>query len=261
MKRSALKRTLLDTLTSCGALIRKAIHRKKNIRTKAEFSLVTETDCASEKLAKQIIRRAFPRHGFLTEESPAEGSTSERWIIDPVDGTTNFAHGFPVCCISIAFEKDNELLAGGVYDPFRDEMFTAFRGQGAALNGKKIHVSPTRTLHESLLVTGFPYDRREKADEYLSALKKIMVGVQGVRRSGSAAMDLCYVACGRFDGYWEKKLNSWDKAAGMLIVREAGGRLTDYSGRELRLDSSSNLATNGRIHRELLRYLRPYSKP
>ena len=228
------------------------------VAKKSELSLVTATDKAAEKKILSILRKNFPDHATLTEESPPSGRSECRWIIDPLDGTTNFVHAFPVACVSIAYEEEGEVRMGGVFDPFRDELFFAELGKGAALNGRKIRVSSNKTLADSLLATGFPYDRRQKADEYLAIFKSFMMKCQGLRRLGAAALDLCYVACGRYDGYWELKLQSWDKAAGDLIIREAGGRTSDFSGRPLALEGAQNAASNGRIHEEMLEVLRPF---
>lgn len=258
MKTAQIKSTLFESLKEAGAILKKSLHERRVVHKKSELSLVTATDKAAEKKILQVIGRAFPSHAILTEESPPIGRSDSRWIIDPLDGTTNFAHTCPVACVSIAFEDHGEVLLGGVYDPFRDELFFAEKGKGTTLNKKKIHVSTVKSLAGSLLCTGFPYDRRLNPDQYLVIVKAFMMKVHGVRRTGSAALDLCYVASGRFDGYWEFKLNAWDKAAGMLIVQEAGGKLSDCSGNGLTLDSVQNVATNGKIHREMLEVLAPF---
>lgn len=255
MNTGKIKSTLLEALREAGTIMIAGASKAKDIRKKSEVSIVTETDLESEKRIVEIIRSSFPDHAFLTEESPPEGNSASRWIIDPVDGTTNFAHNYPVSCVSIAYEENGCLEAGGVFDPFRNELFFALRGEGAFLNGRPIKVSKIVSLSDALLATGFPYDCREKADEYLAVFKKFMMRVQGLRRAGAAAIDLCYVACGRFDGYWENNLNAWDKAAGMLIIREAGGKVTDYAGNPLTLEASSNLASNGLLHDAMLEIL------
>lgn len=232
--------------------MRRAIDAPKDIQKKTELSLVTEVDCECERIIVNIIKADFPDHAFLTEESPPEGDSPYRWIVDPIDGTTNFAHGFPVACVSIALEHDGTLVLGGIYDPFRDELFFAAKGQGATLNERPIHVSKTEKLADALIATGFAYDRRERADDYLATFKDFMCRTQGMRRGGSAAIDLCYVACGRFDVYYEQGLQPWDKAAGMLILEEAGGKLSNYKGEPLDIHERTNLATNTLLHAECL---------
>ncbi len=262
MNNAKLKRTLFLALKKAGKLVRKSITRRKVISKKGEIDLVTEVDCAAERLIIRTIHRAFPDHSFLAEESGAslksgQGANSPcRWIIDPIDGTTNFAHSLPVCSVSIAYEEKGVVKLGGVYDPTRDELFFAEKGRGAFLNGTKIKVSKTKDLSEALLATGFPYDRRKDPDQYLRPFREFLMKAREIRRLGSAAIDLCYVACGRFDGYWEAKLSPWDKAAGMLILSEAGGKLSDYSGAPLTLPEPSMVASNGRIHKAILALLR-----
>ena len=258
MKNIKIKRTLLEALAKAGKIIRSNFGREQTITKKGRFNLVTEIDKAAEKTIVGLILKRFPGHSILAEESPAIAGSECRWIIDPIDGTTNFAHGFPIVSVSIGFERDGRLEMGGVFDPFRNELFSAERGRGAALNGKQIHVSKARTLEDSLLATGFPYDRNRRPDDYLAMLRVFLTRIQGIRRGGSAAIDLCYVACGRFDGYYEMKLSPWDKAAGMMIVAEAGGKLTDFSGAPLTLEGPQNLATNGLIHGEMLAALKPF---
>jgi myo-inositol-1(or 4)-monophosphatase len=258
MKNTKIKRTLLEALAKAGKIIRSNFGKVQTITKKGEFNLVTEVDKASEKAVVELILKRFPDHSILAEESPAVTGSGCRWIIDPIDGTTNFAHGFPIVSVSIGFEQDGRLEMGGVFDPFRKELFFAERGRGATLNGKPIHVSKAQTLSDSLLATGFPYDRNKNPDDYLNMLRVFLTRIQGIRRGGSAAIDLCYVACGRFDGYYEMKLSPWDKAAGMIIVEEAGGRLTDFSGAPLTLAGLQNLATNGLIHTEMLALLEPF---
>lgn len=253
-----MKRTLLEALARAGKILRASLADRRVIAKKSELSLVTAADKAAEEAILDLLGKRFPDHATLTEESPPRGSSPSRWIIDPLDGTTNFAHTFPVACVSIAFEHEGRLEIGGVLDPFRDELFLAERGGGATLNGKPIAVSPTRTLSESLLATGFPYDRRERPDEYLAVFKTFMMKAHGIRRTGAAALDLCYVAAGRFDGFWELKLNPWDKAAAMVILEEAGGRLSNFSGEPLTLEEIQNVATNNLIHGEMLEALTPY---
>jgi myo-inositol-1(or 4)-monophosphatase len=236
-----------------GALVRARYRERQEVVLKGEVDLVTATDREAERLIVEAITAAFPEHGIVAEESaPRPGRDGHRWYVDPLDGTTNFAHGYPHFCVSIALARDDDLLLGLVYDPIREETFSALRGGGARLNGAPIGVSDTRALEHALLGTGFPYDRRQHADFYLSFLAEGMRRAQGVRRGGSAALDLCYVACGRLDGFWEWKLHPWDLAAGRLIIEEAGGRVTDATGGPHQLSGEETVASNGRIHGELL---------
>jgi myo-inositol-1(or 4)-monophosphatase len=216
--------------------------------------LVTDADHAAEQCIIDSIHGHFPSHQTLAEErgAGADASSRYRWIIDPLDGTTNFAHGFPVYAVSVGLECDGELLVGVVYDPTRDELFTAATGQGAQLNGHPIAVSNTVELEAALTVTGFAYDIRETRNNNLDHFARFALKAQGVRRTGSAALDLCYVAAGRFDGFWEVKLNAWDMAAGVVIVREAGGRITDLRGKEHSIYRPELVASNGRIHQEMV---------
>ena len=200
----------------------------------------------------EVIHRSFPTHAILAEESGASAHQSDhRWIIDPLDGTTNFAHGFPQFCVSIAYERRGSMQLGVVYDALKKECFVAQRGHGTRLNGKPIHVSTTPSLSAALLSTGFPYDRRERRRYYLCFWEELMTRVQGVRRTGAAALDLAYVAAGRTDGFWEFGLKAWDVAAGALLVEEARGRVTNMDGSPLDLAGANILATNGRLHEEL----------
>lgn len=232
-----------------GALLRENIGRTREISYKGEINLVTEMDRRSERAVVEVLRAAFPDHGVLAEEETSiEGKTSYRWVIDPLDGTTNYAHGYPNFAVSIALERSDEVIAGVVYDPLRDELFSAEKGSGAALNGRPIRVSAADSLIRSLLATGFPYDRATSGKNNLNYFRELLMASQEVRRSGSASLDLCSVACGRLDGYWELKLHPWDVAAGSLIVREAGGRVSDFSGTRFSIHDKEILASNGRIH-------------
>jgi myo-inositol-1(or 4)-monophosphatase len=227
---------------------------------KGDADLVTEADRASERLIVDLLRRRFPTHGVYGEEGSRGQMESEyRWYIDPVDGTTNFAHGYPVFCVSLGLEHrpkgmaagdDGEIVAGVICDPTRNELFVAEKGKGAYLNGRRIHVSATKTLGESLLATGFP-SRKRHENPNIHFYQEITLRSHGVRRAGSAALDLAYTACGRFDGYWEFNLNPWDTAAGFLLVTEAGGTLTYFDGSPFQLSSKEILATNGLIFPEL----------
>jgi len=206
----------------------------------------------SEKLIIGMILRAFPGHSILSEESPPVDSGSRyRWIIDPIDGTTNFAHAFPFFCVSIALEESGKVILGVVYDPMRNEIFTAEKGKGAALNGKKIGVSRVGSLGGSFLATGFSYGITGK-DRNIEYFRKLLVKAQAIRRAGSAALDLCYVACGRFDGFWEMNLHPWDVAAASLIVGEANGKVTKFDGKPYCHYDKNILATNGHIHNQMI---------
>jgi myo-inositol-1(or 4)-monophosphatase len=239
-----------------GAIQREWMEKDKKVELKGEINLVTEVDRICEKRIIEIIKETFPEHNILTEETPMpEGSSPYRWIIDPLDGTTNYAHGYPFFCTSIALELEGKIILGAIYDPLLDELFTAQQGQGAFLNGKRISVSTTKRLTEALLCTGFPYDLRESPVNNLDHFNHFIMEARAVRRDGSAALDLCYVAAGRFDGFWELKLNPWDVAAGKLLVEEAGGVVTDFGGSPLNIYGQETLASNGRIHEEMARVL------
>lgn len=239
-----------------GLYLRENLHRRAEASHKGEVDLVTEFDMGAQDILAGRLGGAFPGHAILAEEGLSRpGRSGYRWIIDPLDGTTNFAHTFPVFSVSAALERDGRLELGLVYDPMREEMFSARRGEGAFLNGRRVRVSEVGDLGKSLLATGFPYDIRTSPVNNLDHWQRFIVRAQAVRRCGSAAMDLCYVACGRFDGFWELKLKPWDVAAGALIVAEAGGRVTDLRGAELRLDAPETLASNGLIHDAMLEVL------
>lgn len=234
-----------------GALLMQHFGRVK-IEYKGEADLVTVADRKSEALILEHIRKRWPGHDILGEESGLSGTGSDyRWYIDPLDGTTNFAHGYPVFCVSMAVEHRGERIAGVIYDPTRDELFAAAKGGGATLNGQPISVSKTARLNESLVATGFPSFKRHK-NPNIHFYHQITLRTHGVRRAGSAALDLCYVACGRFDGFWEFNLNPWDTTAGVLIAQEAGGTVTKFDGSLFQVESRETLATNGLIHDALL---------
>ncbi len=236
-----------------GALTTKFFDRGVQYEIKGEQDLVTVADRASEELILERLRSHFPTHTIVAEESGLHDKTSDyRWYVDPVDGTTNFAHGYPVYNVTLALEHRGELIAGVVYDPTRDEMFTAERGSGAYLNNRRIQVSPAASVTEALIATGFPTHRRHQ-DVNVHFFYQLAMITHGIRRSGSAAIDLAHVACGRLDGFWEFRLNPWDMAAGKLLIEEAGGLVTDMKGRPHRLDSVHILASNGKIHPETLR--------
>jgi myo-inositol-1(or 4)-monophosphatase len=255
---ASLLRALRRALAEAGEIHRRGARRAFSISHKGVVDIVTTVDHAAEKKILRVLRGAFPDHGFLMEESGLHASSSRyRWVVDPLDGTVNFAHRVPISCVSIGLEKDGRVLMGGVYDPFRDEEFIAVRGKGATLNGKKILVSKTDKLINALLVTGFPYDRTKKAAFYLSFVEKFMKQTQGLRRLGAAALDLAYVAAGRFDGYWEFNLKPWDSAAGKLLVEEAGGRVSNFHGGTYSLaDTTQTLASNRVLHPAMLSTLK-----
>lgn len=240
-----------------GRLLRENIHGPREISYKGDINLVTEMDTRSERAVVETLRAAFPDHGIVAEEETTiRNGSGYTWIIDPLDGTTNYAHGYPCFSVSIALEHEGDVIAGVVYDPMRDELFAARKGEGATLNGKAIGVSDTDTLIKSLLATGFPYDRKTSEKNNLDYFHDLLMASQEVRRDGSAALDLCSVAAGRFDGFWELKLKPWDVAAGSLIVREAGGMVTDLSGGPFDMHAEEILASNGRIHKQMVEALR-----
>jgi myo-inositol-1(or 4)-monophosphatase len=250
----------METARAAGAVLLHYTSRDKQIELKGRADLVTVADRESEALIVNAIRSRYPDHGILAEESGVVeiGSDAERrprWIVDPLDGTTNFAHGFPAYSVSIGFETDGQLECGVVFDPVRDEMFHARRGSGAWLNDDPIHVSEVSELPDALLLTGFPYGFRERPDEPLRLFRTFLLEAQAVRRAGSAAIDLCYVAAGRSDGFWELGLRPWDTAAGVTILRESGGRTSDFSGGPFSVDRPQIVASNGRIHEAMLQAL------
>ena len=219
-------------------------------------NLVTEVDRRSEEAIVAALHAAFPDHRILAEEGGdhARGDSPYRWIVDPLDGTTNFAHGFPAFCVSIGLEAEGRIVLGVVYDPLRHELFEAEVGKGALLNGRRIHVSKVASVSEALLVTGFAYDR-ESRKRNMVHFSRFILESHGIRRSGSAALDLSYVGAGRVDGFWELRLSPWDVAAGSLIVTEAGGRITDFAGNPFKGEGVETLATNGLIHQEMMEVL------
>jgi myo-inositol-1(or 4)-monophosphatase len=254
--------TLLDAATEwayeAGQVLREAYGGAHALERKGVIDLVTETDRRAEALILSRLRQRFPDHAVLAEESGAFQARNApvRWLIDPLDGTTNFAHNYPFFCVSIAAELEGNLAAGAIYDPVREELFAAAAGAGATLNGAPIRISGVERLEDSLLVTGFPYDVRESPERHMKLFQAFLTRAQGVRRDGSAALNLCYLAMGRFDGFWESKLSPWDMAAGVLITREAGGTVTRYGGEAFALDGQQILATNGRLHPAMMEVLR-----
>jgi myo-inositol-1(or 4)-monophosphatase len=249
----------IDAAVEAGKFLKYNIGKIKNIERKKgeETNLVTEIDKQSEALIINKIHEHFPSHAILGEESGTHENESEyRWIIDPLDGTTNYTHGLPIYCVTIGIEHKGEIIAGVIYDPNAKELFTAEKGKGAFLNGMQMKVSLHSTLINSLLVTGFPYNVKENPYHVVDHFKNFLPVAQGVRRLGSAALDLAYIACGRMDGYWEVFLNPWDKAAGILMVKEAGGTVTNFLGdRNDILYNPNTLASNGLIHDAMLKVL------
>lgn len=236
-----------------GRLLMEFFHRRVKIEYKGDADLVTEADRTSEKLILERIRKQWPLHEVIGEEGAhVETGGDYRWYVDPLDGTTNFAHGFPVFCVSLGLAYQGQRKAAVVYDPTRDEMFAAERGKGAVLNGEKIEVSKTSQLKQSLVATGFPSHKRHK-NPNIYFYHQLTLRSHGVRRAGSAALDLTSVAAGRLDGFWEFNLNAWDTAAGILIVEEAGGKVSGFRGEESVVTDRDVVASNGLIHAELLR--------
>ncbi len=250
---------LIQCLQTAARAVRKRFG-KVGYQLKGKANLVTQADIASQKIILDLIRKHFPAHDYLAEENGVKKTGSDYvWVIDPIDGTTNFAHTFPQSGISIALFYKNEPVLGGVTNPATGETFLAQKGKGATLNGKKIHVSATPKMEQSLLVTGFPYDRFTRLPALLERFGAFLNACHDVRRLGSAALDLCWLAAGRLDGYWEDNLNPWDVAAGVLVLQEAGGKVTDFSGKKYKKIADYGktlLATNGKIHAQMLRVIR-----
>jgi myo-inositol-1(or 4)-monophosphatase len=249
----------IQTAQEAGRVLAEKFGRALQITNKGDIDLVTEADIAAERLIVERIRSYHPRHQILTEEAGdilIEGGADSayKWIIDPLDGTTNYAHGYPVFCVSVALEHEGRIVVGVVYDPTRDELFAAERGEGATLNGRRIRVSDTNELGRALLCTGFPYDVRERSN-FARHFHNFIMQSQSLRRDGSAALDLAYVACGRFEGFFEEGLRPWDVAAGVLLVEEAGGRVTHYDGSPFHIYTPPIAASNGLVHDAMLRVL------
>jgi myo-inositol-1(or 4)-monophosphatase len=246
----------IDIARRAGLLLLSMFEGQRDIRLKSAFELVTDADHASEALVVSAISRQYPDHAIVAEEGGGTAAeTGYTWLIDPLDGTNNYAHGLPVFSVSLALLHDGAPLLGVIYDPTRDELFAAERGQGARCNGRRISVSESQTLATSLLATGFPYDYATNPDNNAREFTTLAGRVQGVRRLGSAALDLAYVAMGRFDAFWELRLQPWDSAAGAVLVTEAGGRVTDWRAGSWNPWSDRLLASNGRIHDELIQAL------
>jgi len=252
-----IRRVAARTAQQAGDVLRSFHGNLKDVRKKGEIDLVTEADLASEKVIIDAIRGTFPEHGILAEESgETKGDNRLQWIIDPLDGTTNFSHQLDFFAVSIAFALEGVPKVGIVFNPMSGELFEAAAGQGATLNGRTIRVSTRSQMKESLLVTGFPYNFKEILPSLMTRFGKCLSASQGVRRLGSAALDLCFVACGRFDGFWEENLNPWDTAAGLLVLQEAGGKATDFSSRPFHVNMKEILATNDQIHDQMLSLMR-----
>lgn len=244
-----------------GKFIRENYEGRIKIDFKGEIDIVTDIDLKAENILISGIKQNFPDDNIITEETDIEQKEAEyRWIIDPLDGTTNFSHGFPFFCVSVAVEYKSEIVSGFVYDPLREELFEVNKGEKPHLNGREIEPSKIEKLDRALLATGFPYDIRESKKNNVNFFSHIIYKAQAVRRAGSAALDLCYVACGRLDGYWELKLKPWDTAAAGLIIKQAGGIITDLSNKSENLLFNEVAASNGLIHKELLKELNEAGK-
>ena len=256
--------TAIEAVIHAGAIQMAHFGRLTRIDKKGAIDLVTEVDLAVERGFRAMIAGRFPRHAVLGEEFEAAGDREAVpeycWLFDPVDGTTNYAHGLPIFCSSLGLEIDGELAVAAVYDPSRRELFTAERGRGAWLNGVPLRVSHAAALIDSLLVTGFHYKVQQDPAELMGLFSDFITKARAVRRLGSAALDLCYVACGRFEAFWEQKLQPWDVAAGALIVAEAGGRVTAASGEPFRSRGGSVVASNGLIHDQMLDTIRTFTE-
>jgi myo-inositol-1(or 4)-monophosphatase len=241
-----------------GGLLLEKFGKKLNVSMKGDINLVTEADLASEKLIIDRIRSHYPQHSILAEESGEAviigGTNKWKWIVDPLDGTTNFAHGYPCFCVTLALENEGKIVIGVTYDPTRNELFSAEKGLGASLNNKPIRVSAAQKLADALIVTGFPYDFKQR-ENFARHLTTFLLQSRGVRRDGSAAIDMAYVACGRFDGFWEEGLNPWDVAAGLLLIEEAGGRVSYYDNSPFSIYTPPICASNGTIHDEMIAVL------
>ncbi len=252
--RSALKSTAIEAARCGGRILQEEAQKEISVHYKTVVNLVTDADRRAEQAIIEIIRTTYPDHHILAEERglAAPGPSPYKWLIDPLDGTTNFAHGFPAYCVSVGLEYQGRCILGVILDPTRQELFTAEAGHGAFVNDQPISVSRTQDLNAALLVTGFAYDIRENPKNNLDEFARFSLRTQGVRRIGSAALDLCYVASGRFDGYWELQLYPWDCAAGVVILEEAGGMVTDLTGQPFSIYGQGIVASNGVVHRHML---------
>lgn len=254
----ALKKVMHEAIQEAGKILLQYFDGVFKVNHKEGINnLVTEVDNLAEDKIIEVIRATFPTHSIISEEVGELLKVSDyQWIIDPIDGTVNFAHGIPLCCISIGLQHKDELLLGAVYNPMMNELFFAEKGKGATLNGNPISVSAKSDFKTACLVTGFPYKWPDNAEHPIKVFERIILEGLPVRRLGSAAIDLCWVACGRFDGFWEYNLSAWDVAAGYLIVQEAGGRITDFEGSPYNVFEKETLATNGLIHEQMLKVIR-----
>lgn len=252
-----MKNTLIKAAREAGKIIKENFSGTYQIKSKDSVSnLVTEIDNKSEAKIIEVIKNDFPGHNILSEEIGAITFESDtKWIIDPIDGTINYAHSIPLCCVSIGIEKAGELVMGAIYNPMSEEFFFAETGKGSFLNDSKISVSRTKKVESALLVTGFPYNINKNPNKPLEVFGKFILSDVPVRRLGSAALDICWVAAGRFDGFWEYRLNPWDVAAGVLILKEAGGKISDFKGGEYSIYGEEILGTNGLIHDEMLQIM------
>jgi myo-inositol-1(or 4)-monophosphatase len=247
----------LEAAIKSGAFIKDSVGKVKRISYKGRINIVTDVDRKAEDIIIKKIKAAFPDHSILSEErGPTRGRSQFKWVVDPLDGTTNFAHGFPFFSVSIALEEEGRIILGVIYDPMRNELFFAERQKGAYLDKKRIAVSAKRRLRDSFLVTGFAYNIKEAADNNVGNFENFLMRALAIRRVGSAAIDFAYVACGRFDGYWELNLHPWDCAAGALIVEEAGGKVTRLDGGPYSHYDRDVLASNGLIHKQMVDVLK-----
>lgn len=250
----------LEAGAKAGEVIKENFHNEKLIDYKGRINLVTNVDREAEKVVLDTIKKYYPEHNILTEETEHKQNPDQEycWVIDPLDGTTNYVHGFPFVCVSIALQKNNESIVGVVYNPILDELFHAEKGKGSFRNSEPISVSDNADFSKSLLATGFPYDMLDDERNNIQYFSKLIKKCRGIRRPGAAAIDICYVACGIFDGYWELELYPWDTAAGIIILEEAGGKVSKFDGSEFSIFDKEIVATNGHIHEELLKVLREY---
>ena len=256
--RSSIKDTAIEAARAAGAILQERARLGFRIEHKNAVNLVTDADTQAEQAIIERIREAHPEHQILAEEQGivVQNDSPYKWVIDPLDGTTNFAHGFPAYCVSIGVEYQGSCILGVVFDPTRQELFVGEMGSGAFLNDQPIRVSQTASLNAALVVTGFGYDIRETSNNNLDYFARFALRAQGVRRMGAAALDLCYVASGRLDGYWELKLHPWDTAAGVVILEEAGGQVTDLQGNPYSIYGTGIVASNGQFHNEMVDVLR-----
>ena len=259
---AVLKKTAIEAAEASGKILLKHFGKNLNIREKKDAGLVTQADVQSEAAALKILRGKFPNFGVLAEESdPIESEDEGRWIIDPLDGTTNYVHGFPMFCVTLAAEFRGELKVGVIYHPILKDWYVAVKGQGATLNGKPISVSKTKRIYDSLLTTGFSYRKTEIQHEEMEAFERLSGIARAIRRPGSAALDMAYVARGVFDGFWERRLSPWDVAAGTLLIREAGGIVTNLEGGRNIIGSPGIIASNKYLHSDLRKAVAPESCP